>query len=86
MHQTPDLVDSSVCFICQTAFQYLTEILQDEDMDTNIVTLIEKVCYALPSGVSSQCYTFVSTYGAFFLSKVRTSYTVESAIRVCINY
>ena len=70
MEYEPDRVDSSVCFICQTAFQYLTELLQDGDMDSSIVSLLEKVCYTLPSGVSSQCYSFVSTYGAFFLSKV----------------
>ncbi|KAI6650238.1 Prosaposin-like isoform X1 [Oopsacas minuta] len=69
LEHKPGQVDSNICFLCQTAFGYLTEILKDSDMDSNIVSLIEKACQTLPSGLSSQCYTFVSTYGAFLISK-----------------
>ena len=66
----PDGVDGSVCFLCQTAFQYIIQLLDNEDIDSGIVSLIEKVCYALPSSISSQCSAFIDTYGYFLLSKV----------------
>ena len=66
----PDGMDSSICFICQTAFQYFIQLLDNADIDSGILSLVKKACYALPSSISSQCSTFLDTYGDFLLSKV----------------
>lgn len=69
-------MDSSVCFICQTAFQYIIQLLENSDIDSGIVSLLEKFCYTLPSSLSSQCSAFIDTYGSFLLSKVSDPFLI----------
>lgn len=58
------------CSICTTVVDYIDKLLEEDDVDKEITSLIEKVCTILPSSYVSKCSTMLETYGPYILQMI----------------
>ncbi|KAJ7383615.1 hypothetical protein OS493_026801 [Desmophyllum pertusum] len=61
---------NETCEICTTVMTYLKNLLQDEALRKEIISILEEGCNELPAQLASECSAIVSQYGEAILELI----------------
>lgn len=63
-------VKLDTCEICETAVDYIDQLLEDDNVDKEITDLAAKICNLLPESSKQECISIVELYGPSILQMI----------------
>ncbi|XP_070518678.1 prosaposin [Cardiocondyla obscurior] len=80
--QPTDILDDSVCIICEFAMQYVDKVIGNKKTRDKIEKAVHGVCNHLPKTVSTECNNFVDQYADNLISILSQDVTPKEACTV----